>query len=217
MTRYLFWPTLGLLLLTGIVVGLTRGCGSGRTRPLVEGPVRVIADTVLIASRPQVVTRWRDRIIVKTVPARVAVSEGVPDTAWAMRYARSAIRADSIRRAQARGDSIARLPGPILPPATGHYDGSELTLWLTRSDGSLMRATARLKPRFSFYAGTDAGSDTLPIFQSDRWFVRLARQTVKCAPSVGVIAVLGALVHPNDRVLGAVGIGSAALVGCLSG
>ena len=176
-----------------------------------------VADTILVASRPKIVTRWRDRIIVKTVPGRVTMSAGVPDTAWAMRYARAAIRADSIRRSTGLRDSLARAHDPILPPASGRYDGSTLTLWLTRSDGSLMRATAKLKPRWEFFAGTDGGTDTLPLFRSDRWFVRLAREAVHCAPPTGVMAGLGALVYSEDRVLGSLVAGGATLVGCLAG
>ena len=215
--KRLLWPAVALLVALGLIVLVLRGCGAEPDGPLIEGRVDTVPDTIMVASRPKIVTRWRDRIIVKTVPSRVTVSQGYPDTVWAMRYAQAAIRADSLRRMRERGDSVSRGHAPILPPASGRYDGSTLTLWLTRSDGSLMRATAKLKPRWEFFAGTDGGTDTLPLFRSDRWFVRLVRETVKCAPPTGVMAGLGALVHTEDRVLGAVVAGGATLVGCLAG
>lgn len=224
MTRV--WPGLIVLaLVAGLGFLLYLGLRHQKDGPVIVGKIDTVPDTVLVASRPKIVTRWRERIVIKTVPAQVTLSEGVPDTAWAMRYARAAIRSDSLRRASSAQSDSARLARihsdsaarqPILPPASGTYDGSTLRLYLTRSDGSLMRATAKLKPRFAFFAGTDGGSDTLPRFQSDRWFVRLGRQSVKCAPPVGVMAGLGALVHTEDRLLGAAVTGGATLVGCLT-
>ncbi len=196
---------------TFLALVLVRSCGPRPTQPEIIGKVDTVPDTVIVRSRPRIVVKWRDRIVTKTVPVRVAVSEGTPDTMYALRYALQALAADSARRARIEGHT------PILPPASGTYDGKRLTLWLTRSDGSLMKATANLKPKFSFFAGYDKGSDTLPIFQTDRWFIRLGKQTVKCAPPAAVMAGVGALVHNEDAWLGAAIMGGATLVGCLIG
>jgi hypothetical protein len=194
---------------------LEHGCRK-QDGPLIVGRVDTVPDTVLVASRPIIKTRFVDRIIIKTVPAKVTVSEGVPDTALALRYARRALAADSIRRAKQRGDSVARQPGPILPPVAGTYDGKHLSLWLTRSDGSLMRATAKLKPRAWFWSGYDAGSDSLPIFRSDRWYTRWARRTPRCGLRSAPVAGLGALADKENRVRGALISGVAALLSCVT-
>lgn len=202
----------------GIAVALLLRTSCAKVNgPLIEGRVDTVADTILVQSRPQILTKWRDRIVTKQVPVRVVVSQGYPDTAFAMRYARAALASDSARRARASGDSVARLPQAILPTVSGRYSGSTLDLWLTRSDGSLLRATAKLKPRFAFFSGADKGSDTLPIFQSDRAWVRTLRQAGKCAPAAGVVAGVGALVNPQDRALAAIIGGASTLLGCLIG
>ena len=207
----------GIVAVAAVVgAGLYFGCRRPEP-PGLDGPVRVLPDSVVVKTRPVPVTKWRDRIVIQRVPVQVVVTESVPDTAWAMRYARAAIKADSVRRARAAGDTLAREPRPVLPTVAGRYDGKRFRLWLTRSDGSLLMATQRVRPRWQFFSGFDGGTDTLPIFEQDRVWIWALRQAGKCALPSAAMAGVGALVNQQDRALGALVAGSASLVGCVVG
>lgn len=228
--------TAGFLLVGAVLLGVGAGLVLRDCRPdqppSAEGPVDTLPDTAVVAHRPKPgKPNLTTRILSHRVAPRVAVSAGIPDTSLVRRFAQAVneaeslrVVADSLKQRIAQGDQTAVIafnhqpkPKRVLPPVAGKYSGKELTLWLSRSDGSLMRATARLRPRWEFYTGMDAGSDTLPIFTADRWYVRLVRQTVHCAPPAGVMAGVGALVHAENRLLGAAIVGGATLLGCLSG
>lgn len=201
---------------------------SGPQPPPVSPPADTLPDAEVKRGRPDTAApSGLTRIVRVRVPVGREVSRGTPDSALATRYAELA-RKFARYRIEQEQDSLARLrgevsdttpppapPPSILPPVTGRYDGSRLTLHLTESSGRIMRATARVKPRFSFVAGHGGVSDTLPLVDSDRWFVRVARETVRCSPKVGANAGLGALLNTDDRVLGAVLAGGGTLLGCL--
>lgn len=217
------------LLALGSVLLLRSGCR--KDEPQTTGPPTVLPDTVIVKERPKPPTTFGQKIVRHRVPSTISTSAGTPDTGRSGWYADAAHEADSLRHLAdslrhevTRGDStagaqLARLSRPkrLLPPVAGRYDDKKLTLWLTRSDGSLMVASARLKPRFNFYAGQNAQTDTLPLFDEDRAWIRTLRQVRKCAPPAGVVAGLGALVNLRDRPLGAIIGGGATLIGCLIG
>jgi hypothetical protein len=195
--------------------------------PSTDGPVVVRPDSEVVKSRPTPPKSFPEKILRKRVKSKVVVSEGTPDSSYAMRYARAAFEADSLRRVLANerkrrtaGDTSARPDTTtkakrVLPPVVGSYSGKVLRLWLTRSDGSLYVATVRIRPRWQFWSGYDGGTDSVPDFAADRWFVRVVREAVHCAPWVGGAGGLGALVDKDDRVRGAVLAGGAVLLGCL--
>ena len=143
------------------------------------------------------------------VPVRVrrSVSRGTPDTALANRYARAVDRGNRFKRerdsllalvtTRADSDSVSRETPPeppaILPPVAGRYDGKRLDLYLTLSSGRMMRATARVRPRFEFTAGRGGSTDTLPLIVQDRWWVRTSREVIDCAPLAALAALAGAV------------------------
>ncbi len=212
------WLALGLVGLALVAI-VARGCAPGTA----TGPT-VVTDTVVLAGRPITgPVRWRDRIVRVRVKGETRVTEAAPDTAVARKYAQAVQAAeayrDSLKAMKARGDTSTppKAPRAILPPITGTYDGDSLRLWAARSDGQVMRAAARLRPHFSFAMGYDVESERAPVFMEDRAWLRTVRQAKKCAAPTGVMAGVGALVHQQDRVEGAVIAGLATLVGCLAG
>jgi hypothetical protein len=229
MTLRRLWPIVLLLaLLIGGVLVLSRlNCRD--EGPSTEGPIVVRPDREVVKSRPQPPKTLPEKILRKKIKPTVVVSRGTPDSGYAMRYARAAFEADSLRRVNAElhrrlaaGDTTARPDTTpkvkrVLPPVAGSYTGTVLRLWLTRSDGSLYVATVRIKPHWQFWSGYDRGSDSVPEFSADRWFVRAAREVVHCAPWAAGGSGLGALVDRDHRVRGAVLVGGAVLLGCLVG
>jgi hypothetical protein len=215
------WLVLGLaaVILLALGVWLYRGLTSDEP-PAIIGQIDTLPDTVITRERPKPPKTFSQKITKHRVPARVTISRGTPDTSLVRRFAAAVALADSLRRSN---DSLREagqppLPLPsILPSAWGQYDGDRFTIWMSRSDGAVMRATAKLHPRWSFVAGVDKASEKVPIFTEERAWVRTIRQVKKCAPPAGLVAGVGALVNPQDRALGAAIGGIATLIGCLAG
>jgi hypothetical protein len=218
-------PTLGFFLLLGaaaVGVLFLRSCDAEDDGPAITGPVTVVPDTVLLPGRPMPgPIRWRDRLVEGTVAGGVAVSEGTPDTSYVRRFTAAAAEAeayrDTLRAMRARGDTNPppRKPKAILPTVTVKYDGRWARVWATRSDGSLLLDTARIRPTWRVEMGYDRGTDTLPRFVADRWFVRLGRDAWRCKWKVTGSSGLGALADTDQPLRGAMLAGGAALVGCL--
>jgi hypothetical protein len=141
------------------------------------------------------------RATTRVVPTeRQRLSSGTPDTALVRRYAEAVTRSarwkrerDSLIRAAraegdtARADSIAQAPstdstGNRLPPVAGRYDGKRLVLTLSRADGRILEATAKLAPRWEFAAGQGGASDTVVQWRDDRWWYRQVREAGDCLP-----------------------------------
>ena len=195
-----------------------------------EGPVitgtDTLPDSTLVKERPKPPATFGQKIVRHRVPSRITVSRGTPDTVRAMLWADAAHEADSLRRlvdSLRRGDSTdqaraSRVPPPkkLLPPVAGRYQGNKLTLWLTRSDGSLLRATAKLRPNFEFYSGQSRETDTFPDFSEDRFWVRALRETAGCLPRAGLVGGAGALVSGEEWKRNGLIAAGAALVGCLA-
>ncbi len=222
------WRTL-IPILAGLVLAIwlvARGCAGGPDVPRETPPVAVVPDRVAVRDRPTTAPpKVLERIVSRPVVVVRQVSVGTPDTLRARAYARKVFEAESLRVVirrlrdagqMARADSVLReTPAPILPPVSGRYDGHRLTLWLTQSNGAVMRATARVKPRWSFVAGAGGLSDTLPLVRGDRWWVRQVRELPGCLPATALGAGGGALVA-EDALQGAIVGGVALLVACLS-
>ena len=221
------WVTVavaGLALLLALV--LVRTCFGPPPVPLLP-PVTVKPDSVLIHDRPTVTppTGIGKLARAPVVVLHRTVSAGTPDTAAARRYARLVFQAESlravVRRLQAHdsasvADTLSH-PTAMLPPARGAYDGHRLDLYLTRSDGSIMEASAEVRPHWTFAAGGGAGTDTVPLIVGDRAWVRFARQSGKCALPTAVGAGLGAGFHEADRVAGGIVAGLVTYGACLIG
>lgn len=210
-----------LVIVGGLILLIMRSCAT----PPPSGPALVRPDTVVLAGRPVPgPVKWHTKFVERPVPASSTVTAGTPDTALARKYARAVAAADAyrdtLRAMRARGDTA---PPPLPPPAVlptvageyGHTKGDSLILWATRSDGSVMRAAARLRPRFKFTMGMDDAP--VPRFTEDRAWVRTWRQTKHCALPSLVMAVVGAVAAPDQRGTGAAVAGGATLVGCLAG
>lgn len=156
-------------------------------------------------ARPSLPTR----IFTHPVPVTTIVTSTAPDTAAARRYARKVFEAESLRAVIARirreggdTDTVAVSRG-VLPPVSGTYDGRTLALWLTQSTGRVMKATARLRPHFSFRAGQGDVSDTVPQVREDGWLLRTGREAAHCTPATVVLALAGALLDTDNRLRGA--------------
>lgn len=196
--------------------------------PATEGPIQVVPDKVLERERPKPLTPVA-KVFRRRIPAKVTVTEGRPDTTRIRRFAnlvreRDSLQAvlDSLKKRKAAGDTTAkpelvRMPRPILPPSWGRYDGRHFSWTITQSDGNLKKASVRVRPHFEFYSGIDAGSDTVPVIQGDRWLLAMARRVPGCGLRSAPMAGLGALVDRDDRVRGAIIAGTSALIGCLAG
>lgn len=224
------WVLLAVaLLLIGLLVWAIPHIGDWLTKPQVTvpgvvGKVDTIPDTTAMQQRPETTTTLPERIVTRTVKGHVAVSTGTPDTAGARRFADAVARADAYRDTleamRVRGDTSAPPPKPkaVLPTTWGRYREGLLQLGLTRSDGSVLNATYRVSPRMEWYSGFDSGSDTLPVVRADKWFVRAARQTVKCAPRAAIVGGAGGALSDTKDALNA-GLRGAAftLLGCLIG
>ncbi len=213
-------PILAVLVLTIWLVA--RGCARSEDVPRETPAVVAVPDRVAVRDRPRPAPpKFIERIVTRPVVVVREVSVGTPDTLRARAYARKVFEAESlravIRRLRAAGDdsTVVAMPAPILPPVSGRYDGRRLTLWLTQSNGAVMRATARVKPRWSFVAGHGGLSDTLPLVRGDRWWVRQVREVPGCLPATALGAGGGALVA-DDALAGAAFGGLALLVACLS-
>jgi hypothetical protein len=199
----------------------------GPTSPATDGPVTTVPDTAITADRPKPAMKLPERIFRRRVPPKVQVTAGRPDSTRIRAFAAKVRENDSLRaeiRAlqarQAAGDTAAdpssvRLPTPVLPPTWGSYDGRTLRWSITRSDGSIMRATARVRPRFDFMAGLTAGTDTIPEVREDRWLTAAAKAVPRCAAKALPFAGGGAIADREDRLRGAVVAGTAALLGCV--
>jgi hypothetical protein len=223
--------TLGVALVVLVAVAvliayIARGCFAGPT----VGPV-THSDSVLVDRPVQGPTKWRTRLVEHTVPAVTGTTTSAPDSLYVRRFVDAARRAaaykDTVERLRrsgtatdsAKADSVPPPPRPVLPTVSGRYGytkGDSLVVWATMSDGNVMRAAAKLRPRYTFQMGDDSTAYE-PRFTEDRAWVRTARQVKHCAPVTGVGAGTGALVHSDDRLLGAVVVGLSTLVGCLVG
>lgn len=186
-------------------------------------PVVIKPDSVVVKERPSTgKPSLGQRLTTHPVaPARI-VSAGVPDTARVRAFARKVFEAESLRaelrrlRAEGKDTSAVSQPDAILPPTAGKYDGQRLDLWLSRSDGSVMQATARLRPRFEWTTGAGGLSDSVPQFREDRAWLRALREIEHCALPTGVLAAGGAALNSKDRVLGAAIGAGAGLLGCMA-
>jgi hypothetical protein len=206
-------------------LALQRAC---RDDPVPIVTPDTLPDQVLEEQRPKPPTTLPQKIVKHGVKPRVTTSQGKPDTLLVRRFAAAVALADSLRRSytslrdslEAAGEPAPPPPAlpSILPAAWGQYrDNGEFTLWMSRSDGAILRATAKLRPNFSFVAGVDQTTTHQPAFYEDRAWVRTLRQLKKCGPPAGVVAGVGAITNADDRLLGAVIAGGATLVGCLVG
>lgn len=222
---------LGGLVLIGLVLLLARVIpdwfGRGPDRPELETQPDTVPDSAVVAARPRP-PRGLGRLTQHTVKPRAQVSRGTPDTVSVQNWLRAVRLADSLRRENARlreriargdstltqGDTIRQLP-QTLAPGWGVYDGKKLRLGLTRSDGSVMIATAKLRPKFTWQAGLDSLTDSVPLFVEDRWWLRTGREALQCVPRAAPMAGAGALADRQDRFRGALIGAGAAWLGCM--
>jgi hypothetical protein len=223
-TGILISGALAVILLV-IAVFVFRGCPA---KPVPIVIPDTLPDSTLIQERPTAPHTVIQKITKHQVAPKVTVSRGTPDTSLVRRFAAAVAQADSLRRSYQRlKDSLAQAGEPIPPPPAlpsilpsvgGTYtaDGT-FTLWMSKSDGAILRATAKLRPNFAFVAGVDHATELQPAFYEDRAWLRTIRQVKKCAPPTGGGALVGALVNPRDRLLGAAVGGLGVLVGCLAG
>jgi hypothetical protein len=212
---------LGLTLL--LIIILVHGWLGHPEIPVVSPPPDTVSNTQATAHRPsEKPPSLAGRIKTKSVGVAREVSSGTPDTAYARHYARKVFEAESLRAVLARirregGDTntVAVAVG-VLPPVAGRYDGKHLRLWLTESNGRVLKATARLRPHFEFRAGLGGLSDTVPVMREDRWWLRQARETLGCLPAASAVALAGALLDRTHTVRTASVGGVLALAACLS-
>lgn len=227
--RLRWWVILGLAVLAiGLLLSHASCWGRRPTEPRVSR-VDTVPDKVILQQKPDTAPSLPQRIVKRRVPTHIAVSQGTPDTALARKYA------DAVMAASRWRDSVAKLtaarqeshdttplvlppkPRAVLVPAWANYDGSTLTYGLTRSDGSVLVATARVKPRWELYSGQDRFSDSIPIIRADRWFVRYARRAPKCLVKGTVLGGLTALfVGNSDRLAKALIVGGTAAGLCVA-
>lgn len=215
-----------LLVLAVVITFIARGCFEGPSVRPVTHSDSVVVDRPVLGP-----TKWRTRLVEHPVVAATGTTTSAPDTLYVRRFVDAARRAaaykDTVERLRrrataadsAKADSVPSPPRPVLPTVSGRYGytkGDSLVLWATMSDGNVMRAAAKLRPRYTFAMGDDS-TVYEPRFTEDRAWVRTARQVKHCAPVTGVGAGTGALVHSNDRLLGALVVGLSTLVGCLVG
>lgn len=218
------------LLLIGLLVWAIPHIGDWLTKPQVTvpgvvGKVDTIPDTTAMQQRPETTTTRLQRIVKRTVKGHVSLSQGTPDTALARKFADAVSEAarwrDSVAKLNAKGDTTTpRPPKPkvILPTTWGHVRDGRLQLGLTRSDGSVLNETVKAAGHIEWYTGYDRGSDTLPVIRADRWFVRAARQTVKCAPRAALLGGgAGAATDTEKPLRGAIRGAVFTLAGCLIG
>lgn len=214
------------LLLCAIVFGVAAwfvfGGSCRQPDPVINIQPDTIPDEVIVKERPKPPKSIPQKITTQRVKPKKAVSRGTPDTLHIRHFAAVAVLTDSIRRLndslQKLGEPPIPLPPSILPPAWGQYrEDGRFSLWMSRSDGSVMRTTARLKPNWSFVAGIDPASRREVQFYQDRAWLRTLRQIKKCAPVTGVMTGVGALFSREDRLLAAAIAGGTTLIGCLVG
>jgi hypothetical protein len=218
------WELVALAVSLVLVAGLIlRACTE---RAPVHPPIVLRPDSVVLRQRPTPKPpSGLGRIARHRVPVTRRETAGTPDTANAGRYARRVFEAESlravIRRLRAHDSTgaadrvAATAPPAMLPPVAGTYDGHRLDLWLTRSNGAVMLATVKLRPRWSFVAGAAGLSDTVPLVTEDRWWLRTARHAVHCAPAAAVLALAGALLDSDSPARGAALGGGGGLAACL--
>lgn len=208
---------LGFVLLVSLALFGLRSCPP--QNPANSVTPDTIPDEQVVRERPKPPTSIPQRIAKGSVTPQVVVSRGTPDTLLVRRFAAMVRLADSLRRSNDSLRQIGGRPVPlpsVLPAVWGEYRSDNFRVWFSRSDGSVLRATAKLKPNWSFRSGMDSVSEKMPQFYQDRAWLRTLRQVKKCAPATGVMAGVGALVG-QDRLLTAAVTGGATLVGCLVG
>jgi hypothetical protein len=229
-TGILISGALAVILLV-IAVFVFRGCPA---KPVPIVIPDTLPDSTLIQERPTAPHTVIQKITKHQVAPKVTVSRGTPDTSLVRRFAAAVAQADSLRRSYQRlKDSLAQAGEPIPPPPAlpsilpsvgGTYtaDGT-FTLWMSKSDGAIMRTTAKLRPNFAFVAGVDHATEKQPAFYEDRWWLRTGRKVVHCGPVTGVMAVGGYALAPKDehgsrnRWSSAAIAGVLTVVGCLAG
>jgi hypothetical protein len=207
-----------------LIVTLVRGILDPDPPPPFGGPADTLPDAEVLDDRPSSAPPGIvERIVTVYVPVDRVVTVTLPDTALAERYATLArdYRRWRIQREQdsLAGRALDTTPPPpsILPPVTLRYDGRRLRLHLTETSGRVMRATARVRPRFAVLVGQGGVSDTLPLVRQDRWFVREAREGAGCvwrAAAPGAVA--GAVVSGDDRLGGAAIGAGLAFLACMA-
>jgi len=230
----------GVIVVVGLVWLILRSIlGEDRPTPPISAVPDTVADEVLVEAKPDPGRAGGigRRLTTHAVGAeRQRVSRGTPDTALVRRYAQavadsrrwkaerdSMVRAARAAGDSARADSLERAPstdstGNRLPPVAGKYDGKRLALTLSRADGSILEATAKLAPHWEFSAGQGGASDTLVLWREDRWWARQARELGGCAWRAGapVAGLAAAVSDAEDRARNAVIGGLVALGACLA-
>lgn len=219
-------PILLLLVLVGLAVWLAV-CFLNRSPrgPELEDPPETVADTIVEAQVPRP-PKGLGKLTRHPVKIRAQVSAGQPDSAAVRRWLRAVKLVDSLRRSNdslrqraAAGDTTAGgkiQPLPqVLAPGWGKYDGKRLTLGLTRSDGSVMVATAKVRPHFDWKTGLDDLTDSLPFIHEDRWWLRQARELGGCAWRSAPFAAGGAVVDEENPLRGAAIGAGVAVAACM--
>lgn len=117
------------------------GIGAAYLRPSRVVTIRqVVPDTIIIRRRPDTVLSLVQHIVYRRSP---------PDTVQV-----TATRTDTVHVAAYCAKDTTR--GPVLPPASGRYDGHRLELFATRSDGKVVRQVNTVRPSFSWVPGPSA-------------------------------------------------------------
>lgn len=189
--------------------------------PVPVGRVDTVPDTVF-APPETLPPTVLERIVRVPVVVDRSYSRGTPDTAAARRYARAVFRAESLeavlRRVRASGGDTAAVERPrgVLPPVWGGYDGKALTLNLVQSTGRMMRATARVRPPWTFVAGRGGVTDTVPLVVGASGVAAALREVAGCSKPAAVMALAGALLVKDNRTAGAAGGAAGGLLSCLA-
>jgi hypothetical protein len=212
---------LGLVALDVIVGAVLWWKGRHLLQP--GGPITTQPTAVVLKDRPVPgPVRWRTAVVSHPVPSANTATQGTPDTARVRAFARAVFTAESLRAVIARltpGDTTTVDTSAIskgLPPIAGRYTGRDLTLWISRADGSVLRSTARLRPHWEFQASQGDQLDTVPSYREDRWWLRTAREAAGCLPRGALLGGAGWLADPHDRTRGALLAATAGILGCLA-